>query len=181
MKTVYFATTNAEKVREAQCVLDSIRLVQIDRDVPEIKTLDMSETIERKAEAAYALCKKPILVEDTGFFLDAYPGFPGTYTKFCVRLLGLPSFLKLLDGKVRTARFETWVAHFDGKKMQVFKGVVRGHVARKIVPPLVPKLPYDALFIPAGQNRTYSQMGTSEKAETSHRAKAFRALEKGLE
>ncbi len=179
-KRVRLVTTNAEKVREAQAALPGWQIRQVDLDVPEIKTVSMKETIREKARAAFDMVKKPVLVEDTGFFLDAYPGFPGTYTKFCVTLIGLSGMLKLLKGRDRGCRFETWLGFFDGKKIKVFKGESRGTVAKAKRGKTALKLPYDLIFIPKGDTRTYAQMTPEEKAVFSHRVKAFLAFAKGM-
>lgn len=178
---IRFVTSNASKVKEAKDALGpGFAVTHEDVDVPEIKTESMQETIQQKAEAAYSMVKKQVLVEDTGFFLDAYPGFPGTYTKYCVQRIGIDGFLKLLEGKERGARFETWLGYHDGKRVQVFKGEVTGRVAEKKRGSASEKMPYDAMFIPVNSNRTYAEMGLAEKQKTSHRAKAFALLKKAL-
>lgn len=183
MKTVTFVTSNESKVREAQAILKDWNLLHVDVDVPEIKTLSMEETVREKANAAYAIIKKPVLVEDTGLFLDAYPNFPGTYTKFCIQLLAIDGFLKLLAGKTQTARaarFETWLAWHDGLQMRVFQGESKGRIAEKPATQSEKKLPYDSIFIPEDDTRPYSEMTKEEKAKTSHRAKAFRNFAQGM-
>lgn len=173
MKTVTLVTSNESKVKEAKGILRGWNVLHMDVDVQEIKTSSMEETIVSKAKTAYAMIKKPVLVEDTGLFLDAYPGFPGTYTKFCIRLLGMHGILKLLEGKTRTAKFETWLAWYDGRTLRVFQGVSRGKIAEKAGKAAEKKLPYDSVFVPEGETRTYSEMSKEEKAKTSHRAAAF--------
>ncbi|HLD76007.1 MAG TPA: non-canonical purine NTP pyrophosphatase [Candidatus Norongarragalinales archaeon] len=180
MKTFFLATTNESKVNEAQAVLQKIRLEQVNLEIPEIKTSDMRKTIEEKAHAAFGLVQKPVLVEDTGFFLEAYPGFPGTYTKYCVKLLGLKAFLRLVEGKSRKARFETWIGYCDGTTVRVFRGIIQGKVARSLRGKAAQKLPYDSLFIPMGSKKTFAEMGPKEKQKISHRSRAFRSLEKAF-
>ncbi|MBI4361516.1 non-canonical purine NTP pyrophosphatase [Candidatus Micrarchaeota archaeon] len=176
-----FVTSNASKVREAKHALGpNWKVTHKNLDVPEVKTESMEETIQRKAETAFSLVKKPVLVEDTGFFLDAYPNFPGTYTKFCIKRIGLDGFLKLLEGKNRQAGFETWLGYHDGQNVRTFTGSVKGSVADKPRGKAAEKLPYDLIFIPQGEKRTYAEMPLAEKQETSHRAKAFAALKKAF-
>lgn len=178
---VLFATSNASKVREAKAALGpNWKITHKNVDVPEVKTESMEQTIRQKAEAAFFLVKRPVLVEDTGFFLDAYPHFPGTYTKFCVQRIGINGFLKLLEGKNRGARFETWLAYHDGKKVRVFRGSVTGIVAKAPRGKAAEKLPYDLIFVPNGDERTYAEMDLTEKQRTSHRAKAFENFKKAF-
>jgi len=181
MKSVTVVTSNESKIREAKAILRGWNVLHMDVDVPEIKTVSMEETIVQKAKTAYAIVKKPVLVEDTGLFLDAYPNFPGTYTKFCIKLLGMGGFLKLLDGKIRTAKFETWLAWYDGRQLRVFHGVSKGRIDEKPSNKAAEKkLPYDSIFVPDGDSRPYSEMTKEDKAKTSHRAAAFRNFERGM-
>ncbi len=180
MKTVTLVTSNESKVREAKSALKGWNVLHMNVDVQEIKTSSMEETIVSKAKTAYHMIKKPVLVEDTGLFLDAYPSFPGTYTKFCIRLLGMDGILRLLQGKIRTAKFETWLAWYDGRTLRVFQGVSRGRIAEKAGKAAEKKLPYDSVFIPDGDTRTYSEMTKEEKAKTSHRAQAFLNFAKAM-
>ncbi|MDP2717204.1 MAG: non-canonical purine NTP pyrophosphatase, partial [Candidatus Micrarchaeota archaeon] len=83
--------------------------------------------------------------------------------------------------KKRTCRFETWLGFFDGKKLKVFKGESKGTVAGLEKGKTALKLPYDLIFIPSGDTRTYAEMTPQEKAATSHRVKAFKAFAKGMQ
>ncbi|MBI5225905.1 non-canonical purine NTP pyrophosphatase [Candidatus Micrarchaeota archaeon] len=180
MKTVTLVTSNESKVKEAKAVLKGWNVLHMNVDVQEIKTSSMEETIVSKAKTAFHMIKKPVLVEDTGLFLDAYPSFPGTYTKFCIRLLGMGGIMKLLEDKVRTAKFETWLAWYDGRTLRVFQGVSKGRIAEKPGKTAEKKLPYDSIFVPDGDTRPYSEMTKDEKAKTSHRAQAFLNFERGM-
>jgi XTP/dITP diphosphohydrolase len=42
--------------------------------------------------------KKPVLVTDTGSFIDALNGFPGANTKFTLNRIGNKGLIKLLEG-----------------------------------------------------------------------------------
>ncbi|MBI5035980.1 non-canonical purine NTP pyrophosphatase, partial [Candidatus Micrarchaeota archaeon] len=148
MKKIFLVTTNEGKVIEAKGILKGVGVEHFPAEVTEIKSISMEETITEKAKTAYSMVKKAVVVEDTGFFLDAYKDFPGTYTKFCVTLIGLGGFLKLLEGKKRGAKFVTMIALYDGKKTKVFKGEVKGRVSESIREPVPKKLPFDAIFMP---------------------------------
>ncbi len=180
MKTACLVTSNESKVLEAKGILTGWHIEHADVDVPEIKSISLEETVKEKAKAAYALLKKPVIVEDTGLFLEAYPSFPGTYTKFCVSLIGLEGILKLLEGKPRGASFRTMVAWCDGNNIKVFEGTSKGTISKTIRKASEKKLPYDSIFMPEGDSRTYSEMTKEEKAKTSHRAKAFLAFAEGM-
>jgi XTP/dITP diphosphohydrolase len=179
---ITFATTNEGKVAEADRALRamgiSVKMLEI--EVPEIKSLSLQETIERKAETAFHLNgRRPVVVEDTGIFLAKYPDFPGTYTKFAIKTIGLPGVLKLLEGEEnRQADFKTAVAFISEKqgKPVVFTSVCKGRLLENPVGQTHPKLPYDSVFVAEGFSEPFSLMTPEEKDRLSARGKAFRQL-----
>ncbi|GAB4322359.1 MAG: XTP/dITP diphosphatase [Promethearchaeota archaeon] len=118
------------------------------------------------------------LVEDTGFFLDAYPGFPGVYSAHVQRTLGNNGVLRLLrDSCNRKARFEAVLAYNEASTglTRLFHGVVPGVVAREARG--TGGFGYDPIFEPeGGGGLTYAEMSQEEKNATSHRAKALEGL-----
>ena len=178
MKSVLFVTGNRGKADEVRKLLAPIRVDVGDAELDEVKSLSQGAALKSKALHAYALFKKPLVVEDTCLFLDAFPDFPGTYSKFMVRTIGLEGVLRLLDGKKRAAAFVTLVAFVNEGGMRVFRGECRGRITKRIVPPVPEGLAYDAVFVPDGEKRTFSKMTAEEKAEYSHRARAFGAFGK---
>ena len=57
-------------------------------DTDEIQSLDLDEVVEHKVRQAYAIAKKPILVEDTALEFSALGKLPGTFIKYFVQELG---------------------------------------------------------------------------------------------
>lgn len=83
MNNVLYATGNDVKFRQANDVCKSfnLTLVQDKLDVPEIQGED-SEIITRdKAEKAYAMFKKPVVISDDSWSIPGLNGFPGAYMK----------------------------------------------------------------------------------------------------
>lgn len=178
-----FATTNAGKMQEAAAILREfgITVTQAAVEIGEPKTLSLQETAVKKAENAFSLLKKPVVVEDTGIFFDAYKNFPGTYTKFAVQTIGIAGMLKMLEGKNRKACFKTITAFADGKSVETFEGSVQGTIALRPAGNALRSLPYDSIFIPEKHKKTFAQMAESEKNKFSHRAVAFRKLGEWLQ
>ncbi len=172
---VFFATTNADKVREARAAVSAygVGLEQAEVDVEEIKSLDILRVAERKAIDSFKLVKKPVVVDDTGYFFEAFPGFPGTYSKFCVQTIGVANAVRLLEGKTKRAYFSTVVAYCGGKTAKCFEGRTEGTVLLSPRGIAAPKLPYDPYFVPDGSEKTYGEMTLEEKNSFSHRARAF--------
>ena len=175
---ILFATSNHQKVAQARLALPDFEVEQLDADVFEIKSLSLDETIERKAIDTFALVKKPVVVEDTCLFFNAYENFPGTYSKFCYQTLGLDGLLKLLEGKDRKATFVSSVAFIEQgmNKPIVFTGEIKGRISEKPVGEIIYKMPYATIFIPSGSNKTFNELTSEEKNAVSHRGIAFRKL-----
>ena len=184
MKKIVFATTNAGKLAEARFVLKrfGIRVEQAGLELPEGRSDELSEIAAGKAEAALHALRKPVVVDDTGFYLRAYKNFPGAFSKWVFNAIGREGIQKLVEGKARGAFFKTVVAFSEPGMAQprLFKGVEDGRVASSVGPVTDSSLPYDPLFLPCGGKvrKVYSQMSLREKLAHSSRAKAFEAFAK---
>ena len=84
MKLTY-ATTNPYKLAGANHALAGydLELVPLDKnlpDVPEIQSDDQTEVAIDKARKYYELLQQPLVVMDSGLFVESLGGFPGVYT-----------------------------------------------------------------------------------------------------
>lgn len=82
-----YATTNKHKLAGAKQALagTDINLIAPDKtlpDVPEIQSDDQQVVSVDKAIKYYDLLKRPLVVMDSGLFIDELGGFPGIYTKY---------------------------------------------------------------------------------------------------
>ena len=50
----------------------------------------------KKAQDAFSKCKKPLIVEDDGIFIDSLGGFPGPYSSYVHKTIGNKGILNLL-------------------------------------------------------------------------------------
>ncbi|HKZ45727.1 MAG TPA: RdgB/HAM1 family non-canonical purine NTP pyrophosphatase [archaeon] len=175
MKKIYFLSSNKEKIKEIKLHLRKFGIEVIGKRVKLLENeLEMQEQIAKeKAVNAAKLIKRPVIAEDTGLYLLALNNFPGIHSKFVFKGIGLGGLLKLLEGKSRKAFFKTVVSYCEpNKKPIIFTGICRGKISGNIRKPVLPKVPYDSIFIPDGEERTFSQMTKEEKAKYSHRARA---------
>ena len=178
-KVIYLASTNVHKYLEAREVIAShgLSLAFLREDVPELQD-DLSRIAAEGARWAADKWDLPILVEDTGLFIEALNGFPGPYASYVLRTLGLQGILRLLEGvEDRRAYFRTALAFCDGRGSEpiVFTGEVHGHIAHEARGS--GGFGYDPIFVPeGGGGRTFAEMSRSEKNALSHRAKAFEAF-----
>lgn len=174
------ATGNAGKAREIARVLKGydIALERVAVEVPETRSDDVSEIARDKAQDALLVVGRPLIVDDTGLFLDDYPGFPGALSKWVVSRIGVTGILRLLEGGSHAAHFRTAVAFAEpGGRPQVFVGTAEGGLRRDSGPPSEPSLPYDPWFAPSeGDGRVYSEMDVEEKLALSSRARAVHAF-----
>jgi len=181
MKKIYFLSSNKEKIKEVKLHLKKfgIKIIGRKREIEEDNFGRQEQIARGKARKAAKLIKKPVIVEDTGLYLKAYKNFPGINAKFVFNCIGLRGILKLLEGKSRKAYFKTVVAYCrpNGRPL-TFTGICKGRISKKIRKPIVPKVPYDSIFIAEKEKRTFSQMTKEEKAKYSHRAKAVEKFAK---
>lgn len=80
---ISFATSNADKLRSARlvCAKFGIEITQQPLDIVEIQAEDGEAVVRDKAAKAFALLKKPVIVNDDCWIIPALNGFPGPYMK----------------------------------------------------------------------------------------------------
>ena len=178
MKSVFLITSNLGKVEEISGHLEKfgIKAVGKEMEVPEIQ--DGHEKVaEEKARYAVGVVKSPLIVEDTALFFEAFDNFPGIHAKFIFTAIGYDGIFRLLEGKPRKAYFKTVIAYCEpGKEPKTFIGMNSGRIAESIRGVSHPRLPYDSVFIPDGEDRVFAEMTKEEKAKYSARAKAAEAF-----
>lgn len=178
MKKILFATHNKNKIREAKEILN-VYIQQTDITVDEVQTLDPIYCVERKAEAAYTKLKKPLLVEDSSLFINAWKGLPGVFIDYFMKSMEIKGLLKnLKNEKKRSAVAQTSVCYFDGKNKITAKGIVKGSISKKELG--TNGFGWDSIFIPKGYKKTFSQMDNKSKNSISMRKLAFEELKRKL-
>ncbi|MEF8851297.1 MAG: non-canonical purine NTP pyrophosphatase [Haloarculaceae archaeon] len=109
-----FVTTNPGKVREAREYLDT-PVTQLAFDTPEIQSDDLGAVAAHKAREAYRHAGEPVIVDDSGLFVDALDGFPGPYSSYVYETLGVERVWRLVRAEDdRGAAFRAVVAYCDG-------------------------------------------------------------------
>jgi non-canonical purine NTP pyrophosphatase (RdgB/HAM1 family) len=174
-----FVTSNLNKLREAQQVLDA-QIGHRAIDLPEIQSLNLEEVVRYKARAAYSRLGKPVLVEDTSLELHAMDGFPGPLIRWVLSSVGPIGICTLATAfGDRRATVRCMVCAADGSTEAIGIGSVDGQIATK--PSGRKGFGWDSTFIAheAG-GRTYAQMTAAEKNAISHRRKALEDLRRKL-
>jgi len=141
----------------------------------EIQAEDLSKIASVAAEQAFHESSvQGVAAEDAGFFVEALNGFPGPYSSYVYKKLGVDGILRLLrEGDRRDASFSSAVAYCSRSNRTVcFEGTVKGQVS--FTPRGRHGFGFDPIFIPdQGEGRTFAEMGIEEKNRFSHRAIAF--------
>ena len=177
-KTVWFLTHNSDKYREAIAILTpmGLRVRHLNRSKVEIQDYRPENIARFALKNAMHDNRKPILVEDSGLFIEALDGFPGPYSSFVYDTVGLKGVLAILRGhRSRSAYFQATVG-FGSPSTQprFFTGRVKGRISNRILGKN--GFGYDPIFIPEGYTRTFGQSSPSFKNTKSHRARAFRSF-----
>ncbi|MDE1824903.1 MAG: non-canonical purine NTP pyrophosphatase [Candidatus Micrarchaeota archaeon] len=172
-----FVTSNPNKLKEAQRILKR-KLRHSDLDLQEVQSMSCKEVALDKAKAAYSRLHQPVLIEDTGLYINCLNGFPGALVKWAEIYLGYHEICRLVGRKNRGAHAETVLCLYDGKKARLFSGRADGCIANKPVGKF--GFGFDVIFLPSGSNLTLAQMSPAQKDRLSHRTKAFQALAKRL-
>jgi non-canonical purine NTP pyrophosphatase (RdgB/HAM1 family) len=169
-----FVTQSLDKVAEARRILgDAIEHRAL--VLPEIQAVDLEPVVELKARDAYrALGGRPVLVEDTGLFIDAWNGLPGALAKWFVERVGPGGLCAMMASFAnRTAWAVTLAGTYDGE-LRLFPGRVRGRIA--VAPSGSAGFGWDSVFIPDGSDRTYAELAGADKDRLSMRRIALEAV-----
>lgn len=184
---ILLATTNQGKIAEVRRIMGE-RLIEVaglvdSASTDEIETgSTFAENALLKARYYHRISKLPTVADDSGLEVEALGGAPGIYSaRYAGPVAGDASRIeRLLDemrdlpDQRRGARF-TCAAAFvweDGEK--VFLDQVQGVVLESARGGN--GFGYDPVFFYGPLGKTFAELTPSEKAEVSHRGRAFRRL-----
>ncbi|MGH3897352.1 MAG: non-canonical purine NTP pyrophosphatase [Pseudonocardiaceae bacterium] len=74
-----------------------IELEQITLDLNEIQADSVTSVALHKAQQAFRALHRPIIIEDSGFYIDELDGFPGPFVKYVIKSLGAGGVARLAD------------------------------------------------------------------------------------
>jgi XTP/dITP diphosphohydrolase len=186
--TLVFATHNPAKIREigemvAPFGLTIASAAALGLPEPEEIGLTFEENAILKAGAAATASGHPSLADDSGLVVDALGGDPGIYSaRWAGPNKDFGHAMQTIEDQLaksgattpdkRRARFVAVLAlAFPDGRTETFRGEVEGHL---VWPPRGPNgFGYDPMFAPEGHDRTFGEMEGHEKANLSHRARAF--------
>jgi len=176
---IIFISSNKDKIKEASYILTKfgIEIKAKHAKFKELVNIKLEDIVIDKAKQIRHVVKEPFIVDDAGIFFEAYPDFPGAFTKHVFNLLGYGGILKLLEGKSRKAHFKTVIAYRKASgKILLFKGICNGAISPIARGPASTFSPFNRLFIPDGKNKTFAEIGVKKQIEISHRARALESF-----
>ena len=199
---IFVATSNAGKLRDfaGAAAPFGIAIANIPNFplLPEVVEdgITFEENARKKAESySLAVPGKLVLADDSGLEIDALGGAPGVHSaRYAARDLQyhdpaaaerntndeannakVLSELKDIPEQKRTARFVCVLAVArDGQTLHTFRGTAEGVILH--APRGHHGFGYDPLFYFPQIAKTFAELSPEEKAQYSHRGKAFRAF-----
>ena len=187
MKNLLFFSSNKNKVSEVKKLFkgSGIKLYSLD-DFEKIKEpketgVTFVENAKIKSLCGYKLFKIPCFADDSGICINALNDKPGVKSKrFFSKFLSKKNTFnyiinKTKESKNKAAYFKTSICLTlnEGEHI-IFEGKINGTISN--FPLGKNGFGYDPIFIPNGQNKTYSQMTQTQKNTLSHRSLAINKL-----
>lgn len=126
-----FVTSNRGKIKIARRYLEPLNiLVQPVRlELTEIQSESIVDIANFKARQAFASIRRPLLVSDHGWFIEALNGFPGPYMKYINRWFTSDDLLNLMKGhKNRSVIMREVLCYIDSTRIKCFVHDIKGLV-----------------------------------------------------
>ncbi|MBK8060468.1 MAG: hypothetical protein IPK33_22035 [Gemmatimonadetes bacterium] len=180
---LYFVTSSENKIDEVSAYFAGkgdaanarLTFCPVRHDVQEIMHPDLEAVVRYKALEAYKYLRQPCLVEHGGLFFEGLRELPGPLGKIIWNAVGERMCGFLREGDSRQAVARAILGYCDGKQITLYRGETKGAVA------LTARGDYnrhnwDPIFIPEGSTRTYGEMGSEAKQETSPMLRAWESF-----
>jgi XTP/dITP diphosphohydrolase len=173
---IYFATTNAGKIKEFQEALKDvdIELIPVDVHMEEYQTDDMEAISRHKVMQVFEQLQDAVVVDDSGIYFDKYKNFPGVYAKPIIENLGFDGIKKLID-EGDGAYFQTVISYMAPGLSEPICFIGKHHGTLSLQDSTDTKeigFPYNHLFKPLDDERFLYQIPIEER-----RNQRIRALE----
>jgi XTP/dITP diphosphohydrolase len=172
---ISFATENLDKISEANQILSEFKINLEQANVKKVEI--QAEQLEEIVTFALNMIPNdalPIIIEDSGLFIDALNGFPGPYSSFVYKKIRCEGVIKLMEGRQERKAIFISVVGYKSKEKRIF--LFRGEIYGNILSSTIGKggFGFDPIFVPDENDKTFAQMNIEEKNSFSHRGKAFR-------
>lgn len=147
-------------------------------DVEETGTT-FAENAALKANQLSDISGKPCLADDSGLCVDALDGRPGVYSARYAPNRDFIKAMEMLVAELKQSGNPDWSAHFScvlafkmpNQECRFFEGRVDGKIVGEQSGDL--GFGFDPVFVPNGFDKTFGHFSKQEKAQISHRGRAF--------
>ena len=113
---LHYVTTNPGKLHEARQYLGDGTITDYDYDYTEIQSDSLEAIAAEGAREAYREVGAPVVVDDSGLFIESFDGFPGPYSSYVEDTLGIDNVWDLARTvEDRAASFRCVMAYCDGE------------------------------------------------------------------
>lgn len=153
-------------------VSEDVSIIEIQgNDLEEIAIYSLREALKRIRDPD----KWDIIIrEDAGLFIESLRGFPGPYSSYVYKTIGIEGVLRLMkDTPNKKAYFKSVIAFKirGSEEIRVARGFVYGYISDEIRGSR--GFGFDPIFIPEGYDKTFGELGLEIKNMISHRSKAL--------
>lgn len=168
-------TTNRGKFVEISRLIQmqGHEVENISINYPEIQADNLDEVAIHGLSWLMERYRRPLLIDDSGLFVDALGDFPGVYSAYAFKTIGCKGILRLMDGEEnRSARFECCLGYMEpsGEPL-LFRGIAEGSIS--LSERGEGGFGFDPIFIPADRAETFAELPMDDKNMLSHRGRAF--------
>ncbi len=171
-------TSNQGKLKEFRSVLEpmNIQVLHSLEDCNEIQADTLKEVVLDCIDQLKKKGLRDFVIDDSGLFISSLRGFPGVYSSYALRTIGLNGVLRLLEGQEdRSAFFQSCIGcSIEGLDDIIVAGRCDGRIV--FSPRGTEGFGFDPIFVPNGYVLTFSEMSIEEKNRISHRGLALRAF-----
>jgi XTP/dITP diphosphohydrolase len=195
MTKLLLATQNSGKIKEIESILSDLpfEIISLSKlgeenkqwqDLADVDVEETGSTLKENAllKAQYFVDRTQLLTlaDDSGLLVEALDGFPGVKSNRWLdgsdHDCNLALLKKMEKIENRQASFVTVLCLIDpgNKTTKYFEGTVKGMIADQ--PRGDEGFGYDPIFIPAGFEKSFAQLGVKEKNKLSHRKQALLKL-----
>ena len=180
MKHITVVTSNCGKFEEIKRYIHffdpTIIVEQSALDVPEYQDMDIEKIAIGKAQHAWNILKKPLLIDDGGLYLEKYNKFPGAFSKYVYEGIGLEGIWHLAQDDPRAFFLNCLVYKDCATTEQIFLGMTKGHLIKPTGTIGHKQLPFRSIFVPQGHTQTIDELWQHEQDQKSHHR--FQSIEK---
>ncbi len=178
MKKLVYVTSNYKKFETLQNYIQrkglNISLEQREFDFQEIQAKDSVDIVYDKIAQVKDIISIPFLVDDTSFSTAKYDGFPGVYTKYINKKLGLEGWKKLFEEGDEISAVTVLGLYMYGD-IYKFEGKLNGHVQFGTTSSFSKVNPLNDIIVPTGESQVLTDCLRMDNF-SDHRVKALEEI-----